>query len=69
MKKNNKLVAGLILAGGKSRRMNFNDKTFKKIKNKSLLQISIERLSPQVDLIAINSNLMSKEEKFQGIRI
>ena len=68
MKNNKKLIAGLILAGGKSRRMNFNDKTFKKINNKSLLQISLERLSPQVDLIAINSNLMSEEE-FQGKKI
>lgn len=69
LKNNKKLVAGLILAGGKSRRMNFNDKTFKKIDNKSLLQISIERLSPQVDLIAINSNTIGDKEEFQEIKI
>ena len=41
MKKNKKLVAGLILAGGKSRRMNFNDKTFMKIDNKGCVLLEV----------------------------
>ena len=64
MKNNVNRIGGLVLAGGKSRRMNFNDKSFKKIGDTSLIEIVIKRLKPQVSTIAINSNTMDNNRKF-----
>ena len=46
----------MILAGGKSRRMNFNDKSLQKIKKYSLIDRVIVRAKKQVDYLLINSN-------------
>ena len=46
----------MILAGGKSRRMNFNDKSLKKINKYSLIDRVIFRAKKQVDYLLINSN-------------
>ena len=67
MKNNVNLIGGLVLAGGKSRRMNFNDKSFKKIGDSSLIEIVIERLKPQVNIIAINSNTLDNNRKFNDL--
>jgi len=47
---------GLILAGGRSTRMGGNDKAFIALKDKRLLAHLLDRLKPQVDEVAINSN-------------
>ena len=46
----------MILAGGKSRRMNFNDKSLQKINKYSLIDSVIVRAKKQVDYLLINSN-------------
>ena len=46
----------MILAGGKSRRMNFNDKSLQKINKYSLIDRVIVRAKKQVDYLLINSN-------------
>jgi molybdenum cofactor guanylyltransferase len=49
-------VAGVVLAGGLSRRMGGGDKAFREIGGKPLIQHAIERLSPQCRVVAINAN-------------
>ncbi|MHB2265174.1 molybdenum cofactor guanylyltransferase MobA [Aliihoeflea sp. PC F10.4] len=49
-------IAGVILAGGRSSRMEGPDKAFVEIDGVSLLQRAIARLAPQVTAIAINAN-------------
>jgi molybdenum cofactor guanylyltransferase len=48
-------IAGCILAGGKSSRMG-SDKASVLLGGKTLLQRAVDRLSPQVDILAINTN-------------
>lgn len=48
--------AGVILAGGQSRRMGGGDKGFLRLGAKTLLGHVIERLEPQVAELAINAN-------------
>lgn len=48
-------IAGVVLAGGLSRRMG-SDKTLMEIGGKTMLQLTIERLAPQVAAMAINAN-------------
>ena len=69
MKKYSTQLAGLILAGGRSRRMRFVDKSFKKIGNNFLLDYSILRLSLQLDLILINSNVMNNKKLYNNCNI
>ena len=52
---NNKSIAGLLLAGGRSSRMGQN-KSLIKFFGKSMIEIVLERASLQVEQIAINSN-------------
>jgi molybdopterin-guanine dinucleotide biosynthesis protein A len=49
-------VAGVILAGGQSRRMGGGDKGLLDLAGKPMLAHVIERLAPQVDRLAINAN-------------
>jgi molybdopterin-guanine dinucleotide biosynthesis protein A len=48
---------GLILAGGRSRRMQGQDKTLLAVQGETLLAHVIRRLRPQVDALALNSNV------------
>src|SRR4030065_2419324 len=48
--------AGLIRAGGRSRRMQGKDKALLAVRGETLLAHVIRRLSPQVDTLALNSN-------------
>ena len=49
-------IAGVILAGGLSRRMGGGDKALLDVDGRSMLDITIGRLAPQVATIAINAN-------------
>ena len=49
-------VAGVILAGGLSRRMGGGDKGLRNLRAKPLMAHAIERLSPQASPIAVNAN-------------
>ncbi len=57
-------IVGLILAGGRSRRLGGRDKTFLDLAGRPLIAHVIERLTPQVDMLAINSN--APPEAFEG---
>src|SRR6476661_9802827 len=49
-------VAGVILAGGLSRRMGGGDKGLRLLAGKPLLQRVIDRFTPQASPIALNAN-------------
>jgi molybdopterin-guanine dinucleotide biosynthesis protein A len=49
-------VAGLLLAGGQSRRMGGGDKALRPLGGMALLDRVIERLQPQVDALVLNAN-------------
>ena len=59
-----KLIS-VILTGGKSSRMGYENKSFLKIKDKSFIEILIESLKEKSDEIIINANRdISKYEDF-----
>lgn len=49
-------VAGIVLAGGLSRRMGGEDKFLKVVGGETLLTHIVRRLAPQVDTLAVNVN-------------
>ncbi len=49
-------IAGVIIAGGRSSRMGGEEKAFKTIGGRTILDHIIVRLRPQVDALAINAN-------------
>ena len=49
-------VVGLLLAGGRSRRMGGGDKTLRLLGGIPLLERVIERLRPQIDALVLNAN-------------
>jgi molybdopterin-guanine dinucleotide biosynthesis protein A len=49
-------IAGIVLAGGRSRRMGGPDKAFVLFHGKHLLAHAVGRLRPQVAALAVNSN-------------
>ncbi len=60
-------LIGLILAGGRSRRMGGNDKAFIMLAGKPLLAHAMSRLQPQVDEVVINSN--ADPEQFRAFNV
>ena len=62
-------VPGVILAGGQSRRMDRNDKSFLEIGERTLLDMTIERLRSQCDKLAINTNSYSSKYSRYGLPI
>ena len=53
-------ISGMILSGGMSRRMG-SDKSLKKINNKKLVKLVLDKVSKQVDYAFINSNKLTKK--------
>ncbi len=49
-------IAGVVLAGGRSTRMGGRDKALVTLAGKSLIEHVIDRLRPQVSILALNSN-------------
>ena len=47
-------MAGLILAGGRSRRMGGRDKALEVLAGRTLLRRVLDRLAPQVDEVALS---------------
>ena len=58
-------VPTVILSGGKSRRMDGNDKAFISIGDKTLLEMIVKRLERQTSEIAINTN--SNSHRYTGL--
>lgn len=52
----NENVAGIILAGGRSRRMGGGDKSMRLVGGSPMLERVIDRLRPQVGTLALNAN-------------
>jgi len=53
---NSKNILGILLAGGKSRRMGGGDKCLLNLGHKTILQHVIDRAAPQVDRLLLNAN-------------
>ena len=49
-------IAGILLAGGLSRRMGGGDKALRMLGGRSILERVIARAAPQVDILALNAN-------------
>lgn len=49
-------IAGLVLAGGLSRRMGGGDKSLRSLGGRPMIAHVIDRLAPQVDWLALNAN-------------
>ena len=57
-------VAGIVLAGGLSRRMGGGDKCLRVLAGRPMLSVVIDRLRPQVECLALNAN--GDPERFSG---
>ena len=62
-------LPSVILAGGRSQRMNRKDKSFLEVGDKTLLDMTIERLQLQSRRVAINTNSHSFKYKRYGLPI
>ncbi len=56
MKNQRDNIAGILLAGGQSRRMGGGDKTLRDLHGRPLLDHVIERIAPQLSDLALNAN-------------
>ncbi len=64
-----KTICGVILAGGKSRRMAGKDKAFLRIGKKNLLERAIENLDKQLETLAINTNSKDNNFNYYGLPV
>jgi molybdopterin-guanine dinucleotide biosynthesis protein A len=62
-------VTGVLLAGGLARRMGGGDKALIEIAGRSILQIAIDRLAPQVDAMVLNANGDAQRFKEFGLDV
>ena len=62
-------TVGLILAGGRSRRMQGQDKALLAVQGETLLAHVIHRLRPQVDALALNSNAAADTFSAYGLPV
>ena len=49
-------ITGVILAGGRAKRMDGQDKGLLRVNNQPMIKLIIEKLAPQVNTIIINAN-------------
>tara|TARA_B110000196_G_scaffold319281_1_gene336908 strand:+ start:18715 stop:19353 length:639 start_codon:yes stop_codon:yes gene_type:complete len=69
VRENNKMVAGILLAGGKSRRMGGGDKCMNLLNGKPILEHIIECVDPQVNQLVINTNGDPKRFSSFGLQV
>ena len=62
-------VTGLILAGGRGRRMGGVDKGLQLLQGKPMVQWVLERLAPQVDEVLVNANQNVEAYATLGCRV
>lgn len=62
-------VTGLILAGGRSSRMEGNDKGLLKLLERPMIEHVIERLKPQVDTVLISANRHIEQYQQYGYKV
>ena len=62
-------IPAVILSGGQSRRMDRNDKAFLSVSDQTLLEIVLDRLYPQTQKVAINTNSNSSKYVEYGLPI
>jgi molybdopterin-guanine dinucleotide biosynthesis protein A len=62
-------VTGIILAGGKGRRMGGVDKGLRLLRGRPLAEWVLERLAPQVDEVLINANQNADSYAALGCRV
>ena len=62
-------ITGLILAGGKARRMGGIDKGLVPLKGEPMIKHVIKRLNPQVSEILINANREIETYQHQYLRL
>jgi len=62
-------VTGIVLAGGRGRRMGGIDKGLQPHRGKPLVEWAIERLAPQVDVLLVNANQNPAEYARFGYRV
>lgn len=62
-------VTGIILAGGRGRRMGGVDKGLQPLRGKPMAAWAIERLAPQVDEILVNANQNAEAYAKLGYRV
>jgi len=62
-------IACAIIAGGRSSRMGGEEKAFKPVGGKTVLDRIIARIKPQVDILAINANGDSRRFSYTGLAV
>lgn len=62
-------VTGLILAGGRSSRMNGNDKGLVRLLDQPMIKHVINRLKPQVNTILISANRYTEQYQQYGYKV
>jgi len=62
-------MSGLLLAGGRARRMGGEDKGLMTLDNKPLVQWGLDRLGPQVDEILISANRNHDQYQALGVKV
>ncbi len=60
-------VGGVLLAGGQARRMGGGDKCLLDLAGRPILRLAMERLQPQVSVLALNAN--GDPTRFAGYRL
>jgi len=61
------IIAGVVLAGGRSTRMQGRDKSFLSLKGKALIDRVIERATPQVEYLFISTNASGPQYQALGL--
>lgn len=63
------LVLGIVLAGGQSRRMGGPDKALLSIDGRTLLANALDRLGPQVDVLAVSASRAYEDAEIRSVPV